>query len=153
MASEEFTAPPVRCNERGYTVTQSAPDVMQAVKQEAHQYLGDVSNMSDDQIRNKIRNLAKNQPDTARRMIDAVCSQIDRSTGGRFSGQLDQLQEMVINKIGVDRSMLAAQGGGSGQGGGQRGRPGGQSGNQRARGPAGRSPDQQNGGSPRSWGR
>lgn len=87
-------------------MTQSTPDVMQAVKQEAQQYLGDVSSMSDDQIKSKIRNLAKNQPDTARRMVDSVCSTLDRSTGGQFSGQIDRLEQIVLNKLGLEPGSL-----------------------------------------------
>jgi hypothetical protein len=87
-------------------VTQSTPDVMKAVKQEAQQYLGDVSSMSDDQIRSRIRNLAKNQPDTARRMVDSVCSTLDRSTGGQFSGQIDRLEQLVFNKLGLEPGSL-----------------------------------------------
>jgi hypothetical protein len=87
-------------------VTQSTPDVMQAVKQEAPLYLGDVSSMSDDQIKSKIKNLAKSRPDTARQMVDSVCSALDRTTGGQYHDQLDRLEHIVVTKLGLDPSAL-----------------------------------------------
>jgi hypothetical protein len=82
------------------------PDVMQVVKQEATPYLGDVSNMSDDQIKSKIKNLAKTRPDTAREMVDSVCSALDRTTGGQYHNQIDRLEQMVVSKLGLDVSSL-----------------------------------------------
>jgi hypothetical protein len=88
---------------------------MQAVKQEAPLYLGDVSSMSDDQIKSKIKNLAKSRPDTARQMVDSVCSALDRTTGGQYHDQIERLELIVISKLGLDASALppSETGGGS----------------------------------------
>jgi hypothetical protein len=88
---------------------------MQAVKQEAALYLGDVSSMSDDQIKSKFKSLAKSSPDTARQMVDSVCSALDRTTGGQYHDQLDRLEQLVVSRLGLDPSSLPppANGGGS----------------------------------------
>src|SRR5262249_37653390 len=100
----------------GGTVTQSAPraDLTQVVRQEAGKFLGNVQNLSREALTAKVKGLAASPPDRARQLVDSVGNAIDRATGGKYAGQMDRLQQMAMDALGLKPGSIPSAGGGSG---------------------------------------
>ena len=58
-----------------------------------------MSNPSD--IFRRVEDLAKQNPDKARSLIDALEDQVDQRTGGRFKDRVDQAGDLIAGRLGV----------------------------------------------------
>jgi ABC-type transporter Mla subunit MlaD len=56
-----------------------------------------------DEAAAKARELAKDNPDQVNDAIDRVGQEVDERTGGKFSDQIDQAEDVVRGRLGTDQ--------------------------------------------------
>lgn len=56
-----------------------------------------------DRARDAAQGFAESNPDKVEEAIQRVGEEVDRRTGGRFSEQIDQAEQVVADQMGVDR--------------------------------------------------
>lgn len=79
-----------------------APDITSVVRTTAAKYLGgDVSGLSKADFAAKVKTLATQQPDKAEQLVEAVGNAIDKATGGKYAGKVDELQRMSRQALGL----------------------------------------------------
>lgn len=63
--------------------------------------MSEQQNLSGGEIVDKASDLAQQNPDAARSMIDKVEDAVDTATGGRFSEQIDKAGDLIEDKLGL----------------------------------------------------
>jgi hypothetical protein len=79
----------------------SSPEIMQAARHAAAEFIPDAETLSRRRLAAKVREMVLLAPDTARQMMDESCQAVDEATGGRYRGQVDALEQIVNEALGL----------------------------------------------------
>lgn len=63
-----------------------------------------------DKARETAEKFAKDNPDKVTEAIQRVGDEVDKRTGGKFTGQIDQAEEAVTKQLGADQQPDQQQG-------------------------------------------
>jgi hypothetical protein len=82
-------------------MAQSSPEINEIARHRVAEFIPDAEHLSRRRLSAKVREMVLRSPDTARRMMDDTCQAVDEATGGRYRGQVDALENLVNEALGL----------------------------------------------------
>jgi hypothetical protein len=82
-------------------MTYSMPEIADLARQHAADFIPGAQTLTQKELTTQVTELARRSPDTARQMLDDTCVDVNQATNGRYSGEMDNLRNLVIEALGL----------------------------------------------------